>query len=103
MRTSNLLGMATAGLLLATAGLALAQPASSLKTAGPGETEFPACCDSCTGNSCTGCNSGPQGLSCGKGLVLAECSLSDNKVSCKKVEEDGQQQSRRKPQLKGIQ
>ncbi|NIA67693.1 hypothetical protein HBA54_03740 [Pelagibius litoralis] len=72
------------GMVLMTADITQAQQRSTdLKaTPPPGEVEFPACCDSCDQNGCTGCNSGPEGLTCGSGLIKAECSISNNKVSC---------------------
>ncbi len=57
-----------------------------LKAPPPGQTEFPACCKWCPAGGCTNCNSGPQGLNCGPGLIKAECSMKDNVVHCKKAE-----------------
>ena len=82
----HLLCAAGLGAMLLTAGLAQAQT-NKIKPP-PGRSEFPACCDSCNDNGCTGCNSGPQGLSCGSGLILAECGMKDNKVHCE--EKDSQ-------------
>jgi len=71
--------------LLFLAGVAQAQDRPvMLKAPPPGQTEFPACCEYCPSGGCTGCNSGPQGLNCGPGLIKAECSLKDNVVHCKK-------------------
>ncbi|MEQ8356730.1 MAG: hypothetical protein RH942_14400 [Kiloniellaceae bacterium] len=72
------------GALLAAGGFAQAQNRSVLlKAPPPGQTEFPACCDSCNSNGCTGCNSGPEGLNCGTGLIKAECTVTNNEASCK--------------------
>lgn len=68
----------------------------------PGEVEFPACCDSCGESGCTGCNSGPEGLTCGSGLIKAECSISNNKVSCEEDTSSSPLQSRPK-KLKALQ
>jgi hypothetical protein len=86
MTMKRILAVAALGAMLSSTGLALAQSSTNKIQPPPGRTEFPACCDSCNDNGCTGCNSGPQGLSCGKGLVLAECGLKDNKVNCKEKE-----------------
>ena len=51
-------------------------------TAPPGEKKFPACCEFCPAGGRTGCNSGPQGLSCGSGLVLATCQMVNNVTTC---------------------
>lgn len=59
---------------------------ANIKAAPGGGKEFPACCKYCPPSGCTSCNSGPEGLSCGSGLIRAECSMSNNQVNCKKDE-----------------
>ena len=77
--------IAVIGALLSGAGVAQAQNRSVLlKPPPPGQTEFPACCESCPASGCTGCNSGPPGLTCGSGLIKAECKVTNNEASCKK-------------------
>ena len=88
MKTRHIFCAAGLGAMLLTAGLAQAQTPSNKIQPPPGRSEFPACCDSCNDNGCTGCNSEPPGLSCGSGLVLAECGMKDNKVHCE--EKDNQ-------------
>ena len=83
MKIMHILCAAGLGAMLLTTGLAQAQNPTNKLQPPPGRTEYPACCDSCDDNGCTGCNSGPQGLNCGSGLIKAECSLKDNKVNCK--------------------
>lgn len=59
---------------------------SSLKAAPKGQQRFEACCDSCPAGGCTGCNSGPSGLSCGSGLIKAKCQMVNNETTCVKDE-----------------
>jgi hypothetical protein len=53
-------------------------------TAPGGRQKYPACCESCPAGGCTGCNSGPEGLSCGSGLIKANCQTVNNVVTCVK-------------------
>jgi hypothetical protein len=48
--------------------------------------KYPACCDACPAGGCTGCNSGPEGLNCGPGLIKATCQTVNNVVTCAKDE-----------------
>jgi len=59
---------------------------SSLKSTPPGKQRFEACCESCPAGGCTGCNSGPAGLSCGSGLIKAKCQMVNNETTCVKDE-----------------
>lgn len=64
------------------------KPANSFKaTPGSGPLEFDACCDNCGAGGCTGCNSGPNGLSCGNGLIAADCQVVNDKVTCVKKDD----------------
>jgi hypothetical protein len=62
--------------------------ASSRVAAAPRGHEFPACCTNCPPSGCTGCNaySGSGNLNCGSGLLKADCTMTNNQVSCTKDE-----------------
>ena len=61
------------------------KPGSSFKANPGGPLEFDACCDDCSKpGGCTGCNSGPEGLTCGIGLIAADCQVVQDKVTCVK-------------------
>ncbi|HIC81956.1 MAG TPA: hypothetical protein EYP07_13505 [Kiloniellaceae bacterium] len=61
------------------------QAPQSLKAPMSGELEFDACCDDCSQpGGCTGCNSGPEGLNCGLGLIAADCQVVNDVVTCVK-------------------
>ncbi len=61
----------------------------SFKATPGGEQAFEACCESCPAGGCTGCNSYPNTphLSCGSGLIKANCQVVDDTVTC--VKDDG--------------
>jgi len=86
MTIRKLFGVAlAAAMLLFVSEIAQAQSGPvMLKAPPPGQTEFPACCKWCPPSGCTECNSGPEGLNCGPGLIKAECSMKDNVVHCEK-------------------
>lgn len=62
-------------------------PAQSFKVVPGGPQEFDACCTSCGKNGCSGCNSGPNGLNCGTGLIAADCQVVEDKVTCVKKDD----------------
>lgn len=53
-----------------------------------GPQAFEACCTACPAGGCTGCNSGPAGLSCGTGLIKATCQVVNDVSTCVKEEKD---------------
>ena len=55
-------------------------------TAPASQPRYPACCEACPAGGCTGCNSGPEGLNCGSGLIKAKCQTVNNVVTCVKDE-----------------
>lgn len=58
--------------------------ASGTLSAAPKKSKFEACCSACPAGGCTGCNAHPNTphLSCGGGLIKANCQVVDNVATC---------------------